>query len=105
MGLFLTHDWPKNIALFGKTSELYRYKPFLEKEINSGVFGSPPGERLMKLAKPKYWFSAHMHVKYPALYPHGENEFTHFLALDKCLQKRSCLQLLHFKSSTNSPLP
>jgi lariat debranching enzyme len=54
--------------------------------------------RILKNAKPSYWFSAHMHVKYSAIYPHGLNYFTHFLSLDKCLGKRSCLQLLTFKT-------
>lgn len=42
-----------------------------------------------------------MHVKYPAVYPHSEKEFTHFLALDKCLQKRSCIQVLNMKNAAH----
>ena len=52
--------------------------------------------RLMVTAQPSYWFSAHMHVKFPAIFPHPNNIFTHFLSLDKCLGQRSCIQLLHF---------
>ena len=44
--------------------------------------------------KPSYWFSAHLHIKYAALFPHPQNRYTHFLSLDKCLQKRSCLQII-----------
>ena len=71
-------------------------KPYFQKEIEVGTLGSPPMLRLLQTAQPSYWFSAHMHVKYPAIYPHANNRFTHFLSLDKCLGQRSCLQLLNF---------
>lgn len=73
------------------------YKPFLKKEIDSRKFGSAPLLRILEVAKPNYWFSAHMHVKYAALFPHPLEKYTHFLSLDKCLPKRSCLQVLEFK--------
>lgn len=38
-----------------------------------------------------------MHVKFAAVFPHPNNKYTHFLSLDKCLQKRPCLQILHFE--------
>ena len=41
-------------------------------------------------------FSAHLHVKYPALFPHDEHKFTKFLALDKCLPRRDFLQVVDF---------
>lgn len=28
--IFLTHDWPKDIALYGKTQKLLQFKPFLK---------------------------------------------------------------------------
>lgn len=42
-----------------------------------------------------------MHVKYPAIYPHPNNQFTHFLSLDKCQGQRSCLQMLTFSRNEN----
>lgn len=29
--IFMTHDWPKDMALYGDLNELYRYKSFLKK--------------------------------------------------------------------------
>lgn len=60
-----------------------------------------PASRILKIAQPSYWFSAHMHVKYAALFPHPENKYTHFLSLDKCLKNRSCLQVLKFDNNKN----
>ena len=86
-----------DIALFGNQQELFRIKPYFQKEVHAGTLGSPAMQRFMLTAQPNYWFSAHMHVKYPALYPHPNNVFTHFLSLDKCLGSRSCIQLLQFE--------
>lgn len=94
----LSHDWPKDIALFGNQQELFKIKPYFQKEVHAGTLGSAAMQRFMLTAQPNYWFSAHMHVKYPALYPHPNNIFTHFLSLDKCLGQRSCIQLLQFDS-------
>ena len=58
--------------------------------------------RFLQTAKPAYWFSAHMHVKYAAIYPHADLKYTHFLALDKCLGKRHCIQVLQFSSEAEA---
>lgn len=71
---------------------------------------------LLRLLKPSYWFSAHLHCKFPAVFRHeeekekgegetkeqeggekGEKRVTKFLALDKCLPKRQFLQVSVFK--------
>ena len=61
--------------------------------------GSRPSQDLLNILKPKYWFSAHLHVKFSALvrHPHEEGKETNetrFLALDKCLPRRNFLQIL-----------
>jgi hypothetical protein len=47
----------------------------------------------MGCLQPSYWFSAHMHVKFPSLVQHSSGKQTRFLALDKCLPGRDFLQV------------
>jgi lariat debranching enzyme len=62
--------------------------------------GNPAAEELLYELQPKYWFSAHLHVKFPAVVVHkgddltGQKNVTKFLSLDKCLPRRDYLQLI-----------
>ena len=61
---------------------------------------------LMRQLEPRYLFSAHMHVKYPAIYVHQDKSVTKFLALDKPLPGRGFLQFLTIQpksSEKNEP--
>ncbi|KAJ3087205.1 lariat debranching enzyme [Quaeritorhiza haematococci] len=73
LDVFLSHDWPRGIAHHGNTKRLILSKPFLANEINTNTLGSLPNEFLLKRLKPSYWFAAHMHVKFAALYKHNDD--------------------------------
>ena len=94
--IIMSHDWPRGIYHYGNRDDLLRQKPFFRAEVEENVLGSKPGEDLLTLLKPRYWFAAHMHVKFSAMVAHdveGE-KVTRFLALDKCLPGRDFLQFL-----------
>ncbi|KAJ3342268.1 lariat debranching enzyme [Gonapodya sp. JEL0774] len=74
MDIFLSHDWPRGIANFGNHKRLVARRPFFAEEIRANQLGSAPSEALLKRLRPSYWFSAHLHVKYAALYPHQESQ-------------------------------
>ncbi|KAG0638524.1 putative lariat debranching enzyme [Tuber brumale] len=91
--VMISHDWPSGIEHHGDLNELLRRKSFFKSDIEKGELGSPPARSLLNKLKPRYWFSAHLHVKFAALVDHG-GKVTNFLALDKCLPRREFLQLL-----------
>ncbi|KAJ3275223.1 lariat debranching enzyme [Terramyces sp. JEL0728] len=127
--VFLSHDWPQGIAKHGNLPELLKVKKFLKKEIDNNTLGSPPLLELMKKLRPKYWFSAHLHVKYKASFVHESQESnpdeldldlsdeevdpnakpvlpksTEFLSLDKCLPNRGYLEILEIPVENDGPL-
>jgi lariat debranching enzyme len=104
----MSHDWPRGIAQHGNVEELLRKKSFFREEVQTNTLGSTPSEQLIYRLQPKYWFAAHLHVKFaavlvhplPAAAPNVEKAgglpweappadvtagpTTKFLALDKC---------------------
>lgn len=68
--VFLSHDWPAGIVHYGDVRRLLRHKPYLAADIESGRLGSPPSmQLLMRAARPRYWFAAHMHCRFDACVP------------------------------------
>ena len=45
-------------------------------QIEDGSLGSPPAEQILNELQPSHWFSAHLHVKYAAVVPHGPHQHT-----------------------------
>lgn len=68
----LSHDWPCSIYYHGDTQQLLRKKPFFAKEVETDTLGSPPLLEVLKALKPDFWFSAHLHVKFAAVYDHDD---------------------------------
>lgn len=96
--VMLSHDWPRGITDYGDLQALLKAKPFLRTEIAEGSFGNAPMMQVLRSLRPTYWFSAHMHVKFPAIVSHQSSNSsetcTKFLALDKVLPRRDFLQIL-----------
>jgi lariat debranching enzyme len=146
LDIMISHDWPQGIEQYGDTAALIRTKPFFRAEIERNNLGSRPNRELLDYLRPKWWFSAHLHVKFHAQVNHGTmndqkkpgqpatknntllvpsqaistnangpavtqfvsneskdpclgpdltEQMTQFLALDKCLPRRSYLSILH----------
>lgn len=106
---FLSHDWPVNVVPPGepKTEQLLRKKPFFREDVEKGELGSPILRDLLCAMRPKYWFSAHLHVKFATeiMEQHDDEadllcdeeevkRTTKFLALDKIVKGRDFLQVL-----------
>mmetsp|Transcript_13625 Transcript_13625/g.28726 ORF Transcript_13625/g.28726 Transcript_13625/m.28726 type:complete len:491 (+) Transcript_13625:3-1475(+) len=72
--IMVSHDWPRGIAHHGDTSQLLQRKPFFREEVESNTLGNPASEILLHELRPRYWFAAHLHVKFEATVKHGNAE-------------------------------
>lgn len=104
----LSHDWPAGIERFGNLTKLLKVKKHLGPDISRNQLGSPPAMALLKRMQPRYWFAAHLHVRYEARFVHQEPEeitldgnhsehATQFLALGKCHPKGGYQELVEIK--------
>jgi lariat debranching enzyme len=68
--IFLSHDWPHGVWEYGDARRLLAQKPFLRDDMESGRLGSPPLMGVLRSLQPSFWFSSHLHVKFPAIVLH-----------------------------------
>lgn len=69
--IIASHDWPLGIEQHGNTVDLIRKKPFFRDEIQRNELGSLPNREVLDIVQPKWWFSAHLHVKFRATVTHN----------------------------------
>lgn len=94
--IFISHDWPQGIEQMGNVEDLLRTKPGLRHDVERKRLGNPYTRDLLRKLKPRYWFAAHMHVKFDATVKHDTGE-TYFLALDKPVGQRSFIEFMNIE--------
>jgi lariat debranching enzyme len=68
----LSHDWPQGVEWLGDHQELFKRKDLFEADANDGKLGSIAARQCLGRLRPPHWFSAHLHIKYPAVVKHPE---------------------------------
>lgn len=66
LDVVLSHDWPMGIEQYGNVRALLRQKPFFRAEVEANALGSPLNMFLLQWLRPRFWFSAHLHVRFEA---------------------------------------
>ncbi|EKG19463.1 Lariat debranching enzyme [Macrophomina phaseolina MS6] len=69
----LSHDWPKGIEWKGDFKTLFRRKDQFEADAKNGTLGSAAAKYVLDRLRPPHWFSAHLHIKYPAIVKHQDH--------------------------------
>lgn len=62
----ISHDWPRGIEWKGDSKWLFQRKQGFETDALTGKLGSEGARQMLRRLRPKWWFSAHLHVKYAA---------------------------------------
>ncbi|KAG9036934.1 hypothetical protein FRB95_007497 [Tulasnella sp. JGI-2019a] len=68
--VFLSHDWPQSIEQYGDLKGLLKRKEHFTKDTETGSLGSPPLMEILKKIRPRWWFAAHLHVRFKAEFVH-----------------------------------
>lgn len=68
----LSHDWPRSMEWKGNHRQLFKFKPDFEQEAKDGTLGSIAATTVLERLRPPYWFSAHMHTKFSAVWEHAD---------------------------------
>lgn len=73
----LSHDWPRGVEWLGDWRDLFRKKDQFEADARAGNLGSVAAKLVLERLRPPYWFSAHLHIKYPAIVDHSKGNLPH----------------------------
>jgi hypothetical protein len=68
----LSHDWPRGIEWHGDYNWLFQVKNHFQEDAENAQLGSTAAMNVFDRLRPAYWFSAHLHVKYPAVVNHAK---------------------------------
>jgi lariat debranching enzyme len=104
----LSHDWPAWVELFGNYQSLYSQKPHFFDSAKRDGLGSYAATETMNHLRPLYWFSGHMHCRFPALIRYTSDRIEDTVRkLDVTDQVKSALpvfstQKRYFRSRTSS---
>lgn len=66
----ISHDWPQTVEWSGDWAWLFRKKDRFQADAENGKLGNVAAKYVLDRLRPAHWFSAHLHVRYPATYDH-----------------------------------
>jgi lariat debranching enzyme len=66
----LSHDWPRGVEWKGNFRQLFQFKRGFEQDAHDGTLGSVAATTVLERLRPAYWFSAHMHARFTAVWEH-----------------------------------
>jgi lariat debranching enzyme len=99
----LSHDWPQGVEYLGDYEWLFRKKQGFKDDAEVGKLGSVAARQCLDRLRPAYWFSAHLHTKYPAIVEHGEYEPVHHTSNPRFTQNNSAHHPNNIFSGIASP--
>ncbi|OQV03034.1 hypothetical protein CLAIMM_08134 [Cladophialophora immunda] len=70
----LSHDWPQGVEYHGDYKWLFRKRRDFETDSSAGKLGSVAARQCLDRLRPPYWFSAHLHTKFAAMFSHDEED-------------------------------